>query len=90
MIHTFIGNLGHAFVIFSFVSALVATYAYFQVTRTSEIEAASWRRFARFTFIAHGLAVLGVVATLFAIIYNHYFEYHYAYSHSSPSLLPII
>ncbi len=86
MIHTFIGNLGHAFVIISFVTALVATYAYFQVTRTSELEAASWRRFARFAFITHGIAVVGVVASLFYIIFNHYFEYHYAYSHSSRSL----
>jgi cytochrome c-type biogenesis protein CcmF len=86
MIHTFIGNLGHAFIIVSFVAALVATYAYFQVSRSGELEAASWRRFARGAFLVHGLSVLGVVASLFFIIYNHYFEYHYAWSHSSRSL----
>ncbi len=86
MIHTFVGNLGHAFIIVSFVAALVATYAYFQVSRASGLEEASWRKFARGAFLVHGFSVLGIIASLFWIIYNHYFEYHYAWSHSSRSL----
>lgn len=86
MIHTFIGNLGHLFVIVSFVTALVATYAYFRVANTTELEAPSWRRLARGAFYAHIFAILGVIGSLFYIIYNHYFEYHYAWSHSSRSL----
>ena len=86
MINTFIGNLGHFFVITSFVSSLVAAYGYIMATRTHDLEAQSWRRFARNAFYAHGLLVLGVVGTLFYIIYNHLFEYHYAWTHSSRSL----
>lgn len=85
--HYFVGNLGHFLVIASFVLSVVATYAYFQYTN-SGIDKEKWRSFARAVFYLHVVAVLGVVATLFYIINNHYFEYHYAYQHSS-RLLPV-
>ncbi len=126
MIHTTVGQLGHFFVILSFVTALVATVAYFisalgkRVANTEPIEepqlayageavsfngkvakrkspskAASvpeqpqkddWRTLARWAFYLHGAAVVGVGVCLYWIIYNHYFEYHYAWSHSSRAL----
>lgn len=36
--------------------------------------------------MVHAGAVLAIVVTLFAIIYNHYFEYFYAWQHSSTAL----
>ena len=86
MINTFVGQLGHFFVITSFVSALIAAWAYVKAANTNDLEAPSWRRFARGAFFVHGGLVLGVVATLFYIIYNNLFEYHYAWTHSSSSL----
>lgn len=86
MIHTFIGDLGHLFVIIAFVSALIATYAYFQASNTQELSKQGWLKYARTLFYIHGVAVIGVVYCLFHIIYNHYFEYHYAWSHSSRDL----
>ncbi|MEQ9438209.1 MAG: cytochrome c biogenesis protein CcsA [Cyclobacteriaceae bacterium] len=87
MINTLIGNLGHFFVISSFVASLVAAYAYITSTlQTDTVKAQSWRNFARTAFYVHGGLVFGVVASLFFIIYNHLFEYHYAWSHSSLSL----
>ncbi|GAB3643503.1 cytochrome c biogenesis protein CcsA [Spirosoma arcticum] len=126
MIHTTVGQLGHFFVILSFVTALVATVAYFlsalgrrstaQVVPIEEPQLAyagessfggkttkrktppkaafqqskperdDWRTLARWAFYTHGLAVLGVAVSLYWIIYNHYFEYHYAWSHSSLAL----
>ncbi|MGK7395697.1 MAG: cytochrome c biogenesis protein CcsA [Candidatus Cyclobacteriaceae bacterium M3_2C_046] len=87
MIHTFIGNLGHLLIIISFISSLVATYAYVQVTRqTDPFRLQQWRQNARVAFFIHVLAVLGVIVSLFAIIYNNYYEYHYAWSHSSRNL----
>ncbi|RYC70350.1 MULTISPECIES: cytochrome c biogenesis protein CcsA [Spirosoma] len=126
MIHTTVGQLGHFFVILSFVTALVATVAYFisalgrravaqpvvveepqlayaggasfggKTSRravsnkaTASPEAAprdDWRRLARWAFYIHGLAVTGVGVCLYWIINNHYFEYHYAWSHSSRAL----
>ena len=86
MINTFVGSFGHLFVIASFVSALVATWAYFKAADTSDLDAATWRRFARGAFWVHGALVLGIVGSLFYIIYNNLFEYHYAWTHSSRSL----
>ena len=87
--HYFVGNLGHGLIIIAFIAALVSTYGYIKSVYAEELtDRESWLRYARYTFIIHGLSVLGVVITLFYIIHNHYFEYHYAYSHTS-SLLPV-
>ncbi|MBX2944697.1 MAG: cytochrome c biogenesis protein CcsA [Cyclobacteriaceae bacterium] len=87
MIHYFIGNLGHFFVITSFVAALVAFFSYFKATITQDIDKKhGWLLNGRISFYVHALAVLGIVVTLFIIIKNHYFEYHYAYSHSDKKL----
>ncbi|WP_460955303.1 cytochrome c biogenesis protein CcsA [Spirosoma litoris] len=130
MIHTTVGQLGHFFVILSFVTALVATVAYFLsalgLGKTAQAELVEepqlayagestsreasfggktakrkakptvqnpepparddWRTLARWAFYIHGAAVAGIASSLFYIIYNHYFEYHYAWSHSSRAL----
>jgi cytochrome c-type biogenesis protein CcmF len=84
--NTFIGNLGHFSVILSFVSAIIAAYSYYQYTIASPLEKESWKRFSRVVFYIHALASVTVALTLFEIIYNHRFEYFYAYSHSSKAL----
>lgn len=85
--HYFIGNLGHFFVITAFVSALVTFFCYFKATGINEVEKKSqWLINGRVGFYIHAIAVLGIVVTLFTIIANHYFEYHYAYSHSDKKL----
>ena len=87
MIHTFIGDLGHFFVIFSFVSALIASYAYFKASTSQDFSNQSqWKTNGRIAFGIHTISIFGIVICLFAIIYNHYFEYHYAWSHSSTKL----
>ncbi len=86
MVHTFIGNAGHFFVVASFIASLVAAFAYMQASYATDLAAQSWKRYARNAFYVHGALVLGVVFSLFYIIYNHYFEYHYAWSHSSRNL----
>ena len=86
MVHTLIGDIGHLFVIIAFVSALVATFAYFKASSDNELIKSDWIQYARVLFYIHGVSVIGVVFSLFYIIYNHYFEYHYAWSHSSRDL----
>jgi len=80
-----VGDFGHLFVIISFIASLVATYAFFQSAQSKGLNN-SWATFARIAFFVHGASVIGVVASLFIIIYNHHYEYHYAWSHSSNSL----
>ncbi|MEQ8304039.1 MAG: cytochrome c biogenesis protein CcsA [Cyclobacteriaceae bacterium] len=87
MIHYFIGGLGHLFVIISFVTSLVAAFSYWKSKTTQDaIQKAAWVSNARVAFYLHLVAIAGVFFSLFYIIYNHYFEYHYAYSHSSRHL----
>lgn len=87
MIHYFIGNLGHLFVITSFVTALATAFIYFRATNAVNIaEKEAWLLNGKFAFYAHAIAVLGICVTLFTIIANHYFEYNYAYSYSDRKL----
>ena len=86
--HYFVGNLGHFLVIGAFVLSLVSTYAYHQYTVSTELNKPKWRSYARIVFYLHGAAIIGVISALFYIINNHYFEYYYAYQHSS-KLLPV-
>lgn len=87
MIHKFIGDLGHVLLIASFVFAVFSSALYFFSTREkNELKSREWMLNGRIAFLIHGVAVIGVVISLFWIIYNHYFEYHYAWSHSSRTL----
>ena len=83
--HLWIGKLGNIFVILSFVMALLASVSYFFASRDNDA-AASWKRIARISFRAHGLAVFGIVATLFFMLMNHYFEYEYVWHHSNKEM----
>ncbi len=84
--NTWIGDLGHFFVALSFVSALCSAVAYLVGSKQSGSNRASSLVFARWAFYAHALSVVGVVVSLFYIIYNHQYQYHYAWSHSSNNL----
>ena len=84
MIHYFEGQLGHVFVLVAFVSSLLSAYAYFRGRNQNE----GWSSFGSKIFYIHSLAVFGIIGTLFYLISNHYFEYHYVFSHSS-KLLPV-
>ncbi|AWW30541.1 cytochrome C biogenesis protein [Echinicola strongylocentroti] len=86
MINTFIGNLGHFMVILAFVSAIITAWSYYQYTIVPETEKASWRKFSRIFFYIHAVSAVSIGVILFNIIYNHRFEYFYAYSHSSEAL----
>lgn len=81
--HYFIGDLGHLFVITSLVTSLISAFAYWKANSVSVELKDPWLKNARLAFYLHSAAVMGVVVSLFVIIYQHYFEYHYAYSHSS-------
>ena len=74
----FLGNIGHFFVVIAFVCALLSAIFYTKSSNNKSL--------GRTFFITHVLAVLGVFVTLFVIIQGHYYEYAYAYEHSSNSL----
>lgn len=84
MIHYFEGQLGHSLVIIAFVTSLLSAYAYFRGKNQDK----EWTSFGTKVFYIHTIAVLGIIGTLFYLITNHYFEYHYVFSHSS-KILPV-
>ena len=80
--HIWIGKVGNVFVILSFVFALLASISYLLAAKDN-VDSSSWKRIARISFRIHGLAVIGIVATLFMMLMNHYFEYEYVWHHSN-------
>lgn len=85
--HLLPGQLGHFFIVLSMVASAIATFSYFKSTRsTSEPDAAQWKKLARYAFITDVVSVVSIFVILFFIIYNHYFEYKYAWQHTSLSL----
>lgn len=81
--HLWPGRIGNFFVILGFVGALLSTYANFSAQRTGSVD---WKKIGRLSFRIHSMSIIGIAATLFYIIFNHYFEYNYAYQHSSTKL----
>jgi cytochrome c-type biogenesis protein CcmF len=84
--HLLPGHLGQIFVILSFGAALLSTISYYFATTTANKLDNSWLQMARLAFYANTVSILGVGVLLFYVIYNHYFEYHYAWAYTSRSL----
>lgn len=81
------GQVGHLFVIVAFVSAIFSAVFYYLSARSvSESDKLNKRKTARIFFISHASSVVGIVTTMFIMIFNHHFEYQYVWSHSSLDL----
>lgn len=78
-----LGNLGHIFTVIMFVTAILSTVFYFRAERQ---QSSALNKFARRNFYIHAFSVVAIFVILFAIIFNHRFEYYYAWRHSSKSL----
>ncbi len=78
--HTFAGRLGNTLVIVSFVGALLSAVAYL-IGHYSKAEA--HRKLGRLAFRVHSIALFGVAATLFFMLFNKYFEYDYVWKHAN-------
>jgi cytochrome c-type biogenesis protein CcmF len=84
--HLMPGHLGQFFIVLSFGSALLSTISYYFATTQTNQADKSWFRLARISFFVNTASVVGIGCALFYIIYNHLFEYHYAWAHSSRTL----
>jgi len=82
--HLLPGQIGQFFIVLSFGAALLSCIAYFFATKNPE--ETSWKKIARIGFWINAVSVVAIGATLFYIIYNHLFEYNYAWAHSSKTL----
>ncbi len=81
--HLFIGNFGHFAVVLSFVASLISFVSYAISVNHKE---STFQKLGRIMFYVHSVAVSAIFFSLFYIIHSHYFEYQYAYQHSSTDL----
>jgi len=85
--HLMPGNIGRLAIIVVFVASLIAAVSFFfSEKKSDEKEKADFFNLGKWSFIAMSLAMAAIFSTLFYIIYNHYFEYYYAWRHSSLEL----
>jgi cytochrome c-type biogenesis protein CcmF len=85
--HLLPGQIGYFLSILSFVASLVATFSFAKAFYAKEmVVEASWKKLARTAFVIEALTVIGSFVVLFYVIYNHLFEYKYAYTHSDKNL----
>lgn len=79
--HLLIGNIGHAFIVLSLVAALVSVISYYFYSK--EQLTSDWKKIANYSFTIHSISVIGIAATLFFMLFNHYYEYSYVWQHSN-------
>lgn len=85
--HLLPGKLGHFAILLAFVSAILSAVAYFFATfKRQTDQASSWRFIGRLSFITHGLSVFTIIATIFYIMIQQYYEYQYVWAHVSEDL----
>ena len=82
--HLVPGMFGNFFIALSFSAALLATVAFYFASKEAADE--GWRKIARTAFRIHSLSVIGIFATLFYMLINHLFEYHYVWQHSNTEM----
>ena len=79
--HLWLGQLGNAFIVLSLIAALfsgIGYYFYAKETLTSQ-----WKRFANTAFTIHSISIIGIAATIFFMLFNHFYEYSYVWQHSN-------
>jgi cytochrome c-type biogenesis protein CcmF len=82
--HIFPGLLGNFFVVLSFAAAIFTTVTYYFAG--TGISDRSTLRAARLGFLTHGAAVFGTIGTLLYILFNHLYEYKYAWDHLNSAM----
>jgi cytochrome c-type biogenesis protein CcmF len=80
------GNIGHILVLLSFISSIVAAIAYFKSSFNLNEPNTAWLKLGKSAFVIHVASLFGVFATLFYLIFNHRYEYHYVWAHSNNQL----
>lgn len=81
-----LGQIGNISIALAFVAAFVSFVSYCFSESNSFKSFISWKALARTSFFVQAVAVFTLIGTLFYILINQHFEYHYAWQHSNKSL----
>ena len=86
--HLLPGKIGHFAILLSFTAALLSSLSYFFATQRRDqiVEANSWKKIGRLSFITHGIATFSVIGIIFYIMSMKYYEYQYVWAHVSEDL----
>jgi cytochrome c-type biogenesis protein CcmF len=85
--HLVPGQIGYVLTIFSLVASLVATFAFAKAFFSKELTIQNdWKKLAQIAFLIETFCVFACFGILFYVIYNHLFEYKYAYLHSDKEM----
>lgn len=85
--HLWVGQLGHLFIITSFVASLLAIVSYYFAEKKKDTaEAIGWKKMGRYAFLAHGISVFSIIGLIFYIMTEKMYEYAYAFNHVSDDL----
>lgn len=79
---TWIGELGRGLVILAFIAAFFSALMMF-LSRSKDHTLIKWGKYA---FVLHAVSIFAIVGLLFYILLGHYFEYDYAWKHTSLDL----
>ncbi len=77
------GQLGHAFILISFLSCLFTAFSYYKDTKQPD---QGWKNIARGGWYLHAFSVFGILATIFSLMSLKMYEYKYVQEHVSDDL----
>ncbi|GCD76771.1 cytochrome c assembly protein [Thermaurantimonas aggregans] len=80
---TWIGEAGRIFTSLAFVTALVSAFFYYLTLKSQNID---YQKTGRILFYLHTFSVVAIVALMLVMLTGHYFEYDYAWKHTSRNL----
>ncbi len=85
--HLLPGKIGHFLILLGFVSTMLSALAYFFAEQRKDLaEANTWKTIGRTAFRVHGISIITVMAIIFYIMINEYYEYNYVLQHVSSDL----
>lgn len=85
--HLLPGQVGHFFILLSFIASLLCTLFFFIASGKTDIATKQlWLKYARGLFFTQVLGIVTVFTIVFYICSNHLYEYMYAYKHASMEL----
>lgn len=85
--HLWPKHLGHFFIVLSFVASLLASFAFFVATQRRKLpEFSGWRTIGRLSFAIHGISIISIIAIIFYIMTQKWYEYQYVQQHVNDEL----
>ncbi|RZM21949.1 MAG: hypothetical protein EOO88_30925, partial [Pedobacter sp.] len=66
------GKIGQFFIVLAFAASVLSAISYFFAAQNKNLEDRSWQTLGRIGFLVNWASVIGVGATLFYLILNHY------------------